>query len=79
MALKNEKAMGPYGSPMASIPLPGSDLRVTMPKIIKEIKVKHVQLPRSYYKTQKNRIVKEFNLFGWPWFGSPLPEARTRA
>jgi hypothetical protein len=67
MATKNEKAMGPYGSPMASIPPPRLDLRATLTKIKKEIKVKHFDLPNGYYKTQKNQIVKEFNLFGWPW------------
>ena len=45
MATKNEKAMGPYGSPMASIPPSGLDLWVTLTKIKKEIKVKHFDLP----------------------------------
>ena len=52
--------MGPYGSPMASVPLSESDLRVTLTKIKKEIKVKHFQRPRRYYKTQNNQFVKEF-------------------
>ena len=43
--------MGPYGSPMASVPLSESDLRVTLTKIKKEIKVKHFRHPRRYYKT----------------------------
>ncbi len=46
MALKNEEAMGPCGPPMASIPFPGLDLRVTLTEIIEEIEVKHFQLPR---------------------------------
>jgi hypothetical protein len=41
MATKNEKAMGPYGSSMASIPPSGLDLWVTLTKIKKEIKVRH--------------------------------------
>jgi hypothetical protein len=51
MAPENEKAMGPYGSPMASIPRSGWDLRVTLTKIKKEVKVKHFQDPRWYYRT----------------------------
>ncbi len=51
MALKNEKAMGPDGSPMASVPLSGPGLRVTRTKIKKEIKAKHFPRPRCYYKT----------------------------
>jgi hypothetical protein len=46
MALKNRKAMGPYASPMASIPPSGLDLWVTLTKIkIKKVKAKHFHLP----------------------------------
>jgi hypothetical protein len=46
MALKKGKAMGPCGSPMASIPSSAMDLRVTLSKI-KEVKVKHFYVPWS--------------------------------
>jgi hypothetical protein len=49
MASKNEKAMGPYGHPWLPIPLSGSDLRATPPKIKIKIKIKKVQVNHSHY------------------------------
>ena len=63
MALKNEKAMGPLRSPMAFIPPSGLDLWVTLTKIKEVVEVKHFYLSGYYYKTQKNRLVKEFGTY----------------
>jgi hypothetical protein len=63
MASKNEKAMGPYGHPWLPIPLWGSDLRVTPPKIkIKKVKVSHSHyLPRhkNHCKSKGTNLSRE--------------------
>jgi uncharacterized protein YeaO (DUF488 family) len=49
---QKEKAMGTEWSPMASIPPPGLDLRVTLAKVkIKEAKVKHFLSFKPHFKT----------------------------